>query len=87
MTFNLNKEITVKLSDAGKKYLDSYIRNQKKEVFDSCGYVMGKIPGIELEGDKLTGQAYLIFNIFGEYLSVGQQLPFNMNIELKMKPL
>lgn len=70
MNFNLNNKVTVELTEVGQRV----VGNAK----------MDDLRGLEITGNKVTGEGWRVFAFFGKYLNgIGSDTPFDMNIVVK----
>lgn len=73
--FNVNNYVLIKLTDFGRKAYQKYYREQGLLHFFK-----------EREEDEegwSKWQMHELFDIFGKYFYIGQEIPFELNIRIK----
>lgn len=80
--FNINQNVCVKLTDFGKEILQ-----RRREVFNDFLISRGEKPlytdVIETDKDGYTKlQLWEVMNIFGSYINIDEQMPFETTIRI-----
>ena len=80
-TFNLNDTIRVTLTTVGLRVLEEH--NARNAAWFAANVPNHEFTGLALdEQNRLTDQAWVVFQIFGSSLDLGRAPPFSTTIEI-----
>ena len=81
MKFNINNPIKIKLTDKGREI----IKKRHEDFWSQRNADIEFKPWPEDEDGWSKQQMYNVFHVFGDYLTVGREPPFETEIDLMIE--